>query len=131
TLSFRSFRTILSRVFFLVQIVRLSELCGMSTFGTKRTFRGLFPRLSSNVCFLHITDIPQRSSNVPFWGESGHEAGSGKPRDHDPRHRGIAALRAHSWRCSLVELSMRACAPLRPIFLKKRTVKTMLGAART
>jgi hypothetical protein len=47
------------------------------------------------------------------------------------RQRAIAALRAHSWRCCLVELSTRACAPLRPMFLKKRTVKTMLGAPRT
>ena len=47
------------------------------------------------------------------------------------RQRATAALRAHFWRCCLVELSMRACAPLRPILLKNRTVKTMLGAART
>ena len=43
--------------------------------------------------------------------------------------RAAAAFLAHSWRCCLVELSMRACAPLRPIRLKKRTVNTMLGAA--
>ena len=64
-------------------------------------------------------------------GKADIEAGSVKRRDHGPRQRAIAALRAHCWRCSLVELSTRACAPLRPIFLKKRTVNVMLGAART
>ena len=47
------------------------------------------------------------------------------------RHRAIAARRAHSWRCCLVELSIRACAPRRPIFWKKRTVRMMLGVPRT
>jgi hypothetical protein len=36
------------------------------------------------------------------------EAGTVQRRDHGPRQRAIAALRAHSWRCSLVELSTRA-----------------------
>src|SRR6516164_1406212 len=36
------------------------------------------------------------------------------------RQRAIAARRAHSWRCALVELSTRACAPRRPIFCKSK-----------
>jgi hypothetical protein len=36
--------------------------------------------------------------------------------------RAAAAFRAHSRRCSLVELSTRACAPLRAILLKKGSV---------
>ena len=61
----------------------------MSAFGTKRTFRGSVPMSA-------------------FEGKADIEAGSVKRRDHGPRQRANAALRAHSWRCSLVELSARA-----------------------
>src|SRR5215471_7049411 len=35
-------------------------------------------RITANVCFWHKADIPTRSTNVRFWGQSGHGADSRK-----------------------------------------------------